>query len=296
APVAALPGDRQAARRGRADGPAGRGRHDGAGGARRREVPPVGDARRRRPRAPLPSRLGRCDLILRRPAGALRVLLLRRSGADGRRDGRGLRPRAVHGARPRAPDTRGGDMTETYDVVVVGAGSGGAVVARRLVDAGARVCLLEAGGPDENPAIHEPARVFELWESPDDWAYLTVPQAACAGRQLFWPRGKVLGGSSCLNGMIYIRGHRSDYDAWAYAGNAGWGYDEVLPLFKRSEDFDAGESQFHATGGPLHVRSQYRPHPVIAAAVEASQQAGVPFNPDHNGAELDGVGYAQLMI
>jgi choline dehydrogenase len=183
-----------------------------------------------------------------------------------------------------------------YDVVVIGAGSGGSVVARRLVDAGARVCLLEAGGRDENPAIHDPPRVFELWESADDWAYLTVPQAGCAGRQLFWPRGRVLGGSSCLNGMIYIRGHRSDYDAWAYAGNAGWGYDDVLPVFKRSEDFDAGESEYHGTGGPLHVRSHYEPHPLLAACVEAAQQAGVPFNPDHNGADLDGVGYAQLMI
>ena len=143
--------------------------------------------------------------------------------------------------------------TASYDVVVVGSGSAGAVVARRLVDAGATVALLEAGGPDENPAIHDPARVFELWDSPEDWGYRTVPQAACAGRRFHLPRGKVLGGSSALNGMIYVRGHRSDYDTWAYLGNAGWGYDEVLPLFKRSEDFDRGRVRV-----PRHRRSAAR--------------------------------------
>lgn len=186
--------------------------------------------------------------------------------------------------------------THTCDVAVVGSGSAGAVVARRLVDAGARVILLEAGGPDENPAIHDPARVWDLWDGPEDWGYRTVPQAGCAGRRLHLPRGRVLGGSSALNGMIYIRGHRSDYDTWAYLGNAGWGYDDVLPVFKRSEDFDGGASEYHGAGGPLHVMSQYEPHPVLAAAVAAAQEAGVPFNADHNGADLDGVGFAQLTI
>ena len=109
-------------------------------------------------------------------------------------------------------DTEG---TPTADVVVVGSGSAGAVVARRLVDAGASVLLLEAGLPDDNPAIHDPARLFELWDSEQDWGYRTVPQVACAGRELHWPRGRVLGGSSALNGMIYVRGHRGDYDGWA---------------------------------------------------------------------------------
>jgi choline dehydrogenase len=182
------------------------------------------------------------------------------------------------------------------EVVVVGSGSGGAVVARRLVDAGARVVLLEAGLPDVNPAIHDPSRVFELWDSAQDWGYRTLPQAACAGRVLQWPRGKVLGGSSALNGMIYARGHRSDYDTWAYLGNDGWGYDDVLPLFRRSEDFDRGASEYHGVGGPLHVLTQYEPHPVNAAVVAAAQEAGIPFNDDHNGAQLDGVGFAQLNI
>jgi choline dehydrogenase len=137
---------------------------------------------------------------------------------------------------------------------------------------------------------------MELQGSPDDWDYVTVPQAGCAGRELHIPRGRVLGGSSSMNGMIYIRGHRLDYDNWAYLGNAGWGYEDVLPLFKRSEDFDGGESRYHGAGGELHVRSRYEPHPFHAAVVAGAQEAGVPFNPDHNGAELDGVGLCQLMI
>ena len=182
------------------------------------------------------------------------------------------------------------------DVVVVGSGSGGAVVARRLADAGAGVVLLEAGAVDRNPAIHDPPRLFELWDSAEDWGYRTVPQAACAGRELHWPRGKVLGGSSALNGMIYARGHRSDYDAWASLGNEGWGYDDVLPLFKRSEDFDRGASAYHGVGGPLHVQSRYEPHPLNAAVVAAAQEAGIAFNDDYNGESLDGVSFCQLNI
>ena len=188
------------------------------------------------------------------------------------------------------------EVTSTADVVVVGSGSAGAVVARRLVDAGASVLLLEAGLPDDNPAIHDPARLFELWDSEQDWGYRTVPQAACAGRELHWPRGRVLGGSSALNGMIYVRGHRGDYDGWAARGNDGWGYDDVLPLFKRSEDFDRGADEYHGAGGPLSVITRYEPHPVTAAAVEAAQEAGVPFNDDSNGAELEGVAFCQLNI
>ena len=106
----------------------------------------------------------------------------------------------------------------------------------------------------------------------------------------------MLGGSSALNGMIYVRGHRADYDGWAARGNDGWGYDDVLPLFKRSEDFDRGADEYHGAGGPLSVITRYEPHPLIAAVVAAAQEAGVPFNDDHNGAEPDGVGYAQLNI
>ena len=187
-------------------------------------------------------------------------------------------------------------MTDAYDVIVVGSGSGGAVVARRLVDAGVRVCVIEAGGVDANPAIHDPGRLWELWGCPDDWAYTTVPQPGCNGRSLEIPRGKVLGGSSCLNGMIYIRGHRSDYDAWAAEGCEGWGYDDVLPLFKRSEDFSRGESEYHGAGGPLRVTADYEPHPLLADVVDAAQEIGIPFNDDHNGPTQDGVGYCHLMV
>jgi choline dehydrogenase len=184
----------------------------------------------------------------------------------------------------------------SYDYVVVGAGSGGSVVARRLVDAGATVALLEAGGPAASPAIHDPGRWPELTLSEYDWGYVTDPQQACAGRRLRWPRGKVVGGSGALNGMAYIRGHRLDYDGWAYHGCPGWSYEDVLPVFKRSEDFDRGASHFHGAGGPLRVTTRYEPHPLIAAVVAAAQEAGIPFNDDHNGAELDGVGYTQLNV
>ena len=185
---------------------------------------------------------------------------------------------------------------DSFDVVVVGSGSAGAVIARRLVDAGVEVCVLEAGPMDDNPAIHDPSRLMELQGSADDWDYVTVPQPGCAGRELHVPRGKVLGGSSSLNGMIYIRGHRLDYDHWAYLGNVGWSYADVLPLFKRSEDFDGGESEYHGVGGELHVMGTYEPHPFHTAVVEAAQEVGIPFNPDHNGAELEGVGFQQLMV
>ena len=120
------------------------------------------------------------------------------------------------------------------------------MLASRLTEtAGAQVLLLEAGGVDENPNIHDPAGLFALRGGAEDWAYATAPQKYAADRALHWPRGKVLGGSSSLNGMIYVRGHRTDYDHWAYLGNAGWDYESLLPYFKRSEDFDRGESRYH---------------------------------------------------
>lgn len=182
------------------------------------------------------------------------------------------------------------------DYVVVGAGSAGCVVARRLLDAGATVTLIEAGGRDENPAIHDPARLFELWGSREDWNYYTVEQRAAYGRRLHWPRGKVLGGSSALNGMIYVRGHRADYDHWAYLGNDGWSWQDVLPLFKRSERWAGGESELRGGSGLLPVTLDYERHPFHEAIVAGAQELGIPFNEDYNGQELDGVSYMQLCV
>lgn len=183
------------------------------------------------------------------------------------------------------------------DVIIVGSGAGGSVIARRLIDTtSARVLLIEAGGPDAHEAIHDPGRSHELWHVEEDWDYLTVPQRAAAGRRLHVPRGRVLGGCTSTNGMIYIRGWRGDYDHWAYLGNPGWAYDDVLPLFKRSEDFDGGASEYRGTGGPVRVQSRYEPHPLSASFVDAAVQYGIPRNPDHNGAELAGAALAQFTI
>jgi choline dehydrogenase len=181
-------------------------------------------------------------------------------------------------------------------VIVVGAGSAGCALTRRLIDAGVNVLLLEAGGPDDSPAIHDPARFHELWLAAEDWAYYTTPQAQAADRSLHWPRGKVLGGSSCLNGLIHVRGARTDYDEWVRLGAEGWGWDDVLPAFVRMEDFDGGSSELHGSGGPLSIMSRYELAPVHEAIMAAAEEIGVARNPDYNAGVLDGVAQMQLTV
>jgi len=188
--------------------------------------------------------------------------------------------------------------TATFDYVIVGAGSAGCVLAHRLsARPELRVLLVEAGPADRNPWIHVPGGIFKLIHNPAvDWCHQSEPEPALDGRRMALPAGRVLGGSSSINGMIYIRGQRQDYDHWRDLGNRGWSYDEVLPYFKRSEDQSRGGDAFHGSGGPMAVSDPRFRFPVVDAFVEAAQQAGLPANPDFNGASQEGVGLYQLTV
>jgi choline dehydrogenase len=183
-----------------------------------------------------------------------------------------------------------------FDYIIVGAGSAGCVLANRLTASGRyRVLLLEAGGRDSNIWIHIPLGYGKLFDDPRvNWLYKTEPEPELDNRRVIQPRGKVLGGSSSINGLLYIRGQHEDYDHWRQLGNAGWAFKDVLPYFKRAEDQQRGADELHGVGGPLAVSDVSEPHPLCEAFIEASVQAGYPRNDDFNGATQEGAGYFQL--
>jgi choline dehydrogenase-like flavoprotein len=181
------------------------------------------------------------------------------------------------------------------DYIVVGGGSAGCVLAARLSeDPDASVVLIEAGPADDLPEISIPARLGLLFKTEVDWDFDSEPEPGLDRRRNYLPRGRVLGGSGSLNGMVYIRGHRADYDEWAAMGLEGWSYDEVLPYFRRSEDNERGEDEFHGAGGPLAVSDNRSAQRLADAWVEAAVQAGHEHNPDFNAARQEGVGRYQV--
>ncbi len=186
------------------------------------------------------------------------------------------------------------DAAETFDFIVTGAGSAGCPVAARLSESGKyRVLLLEAGGPDRNPWIHIPLGYTKTYTDPRvNWMFESEPEAQLNGRTLYQPRGKVLGGTSSINGMVYMRGTPSDYDNWRQRGCEGWDWEHVLPFFKKAENQERGADEFHGVGGPLKVSNPVRT-PLGDAMVAAAVEAGIPANPDFNGARQEGVGYYQ---
>ncbi len=189
-------------------------------------------------------------------------------------------------------------LQTSYDFIVVGAGSSGCTAAYRLAErSGANVLLIEAGGSDSSPLVKMPIGfAMMVGEGKQNWNYRSHPEPALGGRKVMLPRGRLLGGCSSINGMVYIRGQREDYDGWAAAGNAGWSYDDVLPIFKRSEGHWAGETEYHGAGGPLTVSSVVRPFPIADAFIAAADQCGIPENTDFNGARQAGAGYFDANI
>ncbi len=194
----------------------------------------------------------------------------------------------------RAARNRSAEIAE-FDYVIVGAGSAGCVLANRLsADGKNSVLLLEAGPKDSSIWIHVPLGYGKLFKDKTvNWMYQTEPEPGLDGRTVFQPRGKVLGGSSSINGLLYVRGQHEDYDRWRQHGNSGWGYDDVLPYFKKAEDQQRGADDFHGAGGPLPVSDWRHADPLSEAFVQAAAQTGIPFNSDFNGASQEGAGFFQ---
>ncbi len=190
-------------------------------------------------------------------------------------------------------------MNGDWDTIIVGAGSAGCALAWRLSeDPARRVLVIEAGGHDRRLFVHMPLGYGKLFYDPRvNWLYRAEPDPGLNGAADHWPRGKVLGGSSSINAMVWIRGHPSDYEDWKAAGATGWGWDDVLPAFRTLEDNEAGADEWRGRGGPLHVGAGTRDvHPLIRRALKAAEAAGLPFNPDFNGATQEGAGFYQMTI
>ncbi|MFZ9950252.1 MAG: GMC family oxidoreductase N-terminal domain-containing protein, partial [Gemmobacter sp.] len=187
------------------------------------------------------------------------------------------------------------------DFVIVGAGSGGCAVAWRLAEAGARVTVIEHGGTDAGPFINMPGALsYPMNMARYDWGYASEPEPGLGGRRLATPRGKVIGGSSSINGMVYVRGHARDFDHWAEAGATGWSHADVLPYFRRMEDWHGAEAgtdpAWRGSGGPVKVSRGRRENPLFAAFIEAGREAGYGVTPDYNGARQEGFGAMEATI